>query len=121
MQINRTKHFNFTEYTCGILAGRRMDKPSNALLVYVSQEAWLKSVLEGKHGRVDTSIDYCTNREEEKEDFSNYKFKDDILYLRSLDPKEWKEQDHYAVLGIKELRHRASEDVIKRACKFILP
>ncbi|XP_001602926.2 dnaJ homolog subfamily C member 2 isoform X1 [Nasonia vitripennis] len=98
-------------------AGKRMDKPSNALLVYVSQEAWLKSVLEGKHGRVDTSIDYCTNREEEEEDFSNYKFEDDILYLRSLDPKEWKEQDHYAVLGIKDLRYRANEDVIKRAYK----
>lgn len=104
------------------LAGKRMDKSSNALIVYVSQEAWLKSVLEGKHGRVDTSINYCVNREEEEEeDFSNYKFEDDILYLRSLDPKDWKEQDHYAVLGIKDLRYKANEDVIKRACKFTLP
>lgn len=28
----------------------------------------------------------------------------DITYLRSLDPKEWKDQDHYHVLGIKKLR-----------------
>lgn len=28
----------------------------------------------------------------------------DITYLRSLDPKEWKEQDHYRVLGIRKLR-----------------
>lgn len=91
---------------------------SNALLVYVSQEAWLKSVLEGRHGRVDVDLDFRNKvDEDEVEDFSTYVFEDDILYLRSLDPKEWKEQDHYAVLGIKDLRHRATEDVIKRACK----
>lgn len=31
-------------------------------------------------------------------------FEIDIDYLRSLDPKEWKDQDHYRVLGIKNLR-----------------
>lgn len=93
---------------------------SNALIVYVSQEAWLKSVLEGRHGVVDTDLDFRNQivDEDEVEDFSSYQFEDDILYLRSLDPKEWKEQDHYAVLGIKDLRYRATEDVIKRACKF---
>lgn len=28
----------------------------------------------------------------------------DVDYLRSLDPKEWKDQDHYAVLGLKARR-----------------
>ncbi|XP_050352618.1 dnaJ homolog subfamily C member 2 [Nymphalis io] len=42
-------------------------------------------------------------------------FEDDVEYLRSLDPKEWKKQDHYAVLGIKKLRYEASDDDIKRA------
>lgn len=28
----------------------------------------------------------------------------DVDYLRSLDPKEWKDQDHYHVLGLKNLR-----------------
>lgn len=28
----------------------------------------------------------------------------DIEYLRSLDPKEWKDQDHYHVLGLKDAR-----------------
>lgn len=31
-------------------------------------------------------------------------FEIDVEYLRSLDPKEWKDQDHYHVLGIKNLR-----------------
>lgn len=42
-------------------------------------------------------------------------FEDDVEYLRSLDPKEWKKQDHYAVLGIKKLRYEATDDDIKRA------
>lgn len=52
----------------------------------------------------------------DEEDYSDYQFEDDLEYLRSLDPKEWKDQDHYAVLGLKKLRHKATEDIIKRAC-----
>jgi hypothetical protein len=44
-------------------------------------------------------------------------FEDDIEYLKSLDPKEWKTQDHYRVLGLTTKRIKASEDDIKRACK----
>lgn len=39
----------------------------------------------------------------------------DVEYLRSLDPKEWKKQDHYKVLGIKNLRYEASDEIIKVA------
>lgn len=53
---------------------------------------------------------------DEEEDLSQYQFEDDLEYLRSLDPRDWKDQDHYAVLGLKDLRHRATEDLIKRAC-----
>ncbi|CAH1784542.1 unnamed protein product [Owenia fusiformis] len=41
----------------------------------------------------------------------------DEKLLLSLDPKEWKKQDHYAVLGIAHLRCHATEDQIKRAYK----
>ncbi|XP_030385105.1 dnaJ homolog subfamily C member 2 [Scaptodrosophila lebanonensis] len=39
----------------------------------------------------------------------------DIGYLKSLDPKEWKDQDHYSVLGLGKLRFEASDDDIRRA------
>ena len=42
---------------------------------------------------------------------------EDLDYLHSLDPKEWKQQDHYAVLGLKALRYKATDDDIKRAYK----
>lgn len=56
-------------------------------------------------------------QEDEKpnEQAETTKFDDDVDYLRSLDPKEWKEQDHYAVLGIKKLRYKATDEDIKRA------
>ncbi|XP_044744684.1 dnaJ homolog subfamily C member 2-like isoform X1 [Coccinella septempunctata] len=40
---------------------------------------------------------------------------DDVEYLRSLDPKEWKHQDHYKVLGIPTLRIKATDEIIKAA------
>ncbi|KAH1008073.1 hypothetical protein HUJ04_005222 [Dendroctonus ponderosae] len=44
----------------------------------------------------------------------------DVEYLRSLDPKDWKSQDHYKVLGIETLRFKASEDIIKTAYRKIV-
>lgn len=41
---------------------------------------------------------------EEKVSDSQIEYEVDVDYLRSLDPKEWKDQDHYAVLGLKKLR-----------------
>ncbi|EJD52025.1 DnaJ-domain-containing protein [Auricularia subglabra TFB-10046 SS5] len=35
--------------------------------------------------------------------------------LTLLDPKEWKEQDHYAVLGLTKLRYKATEEQIRIA------
>ncbi|PAV17822.1 hypothetical protein PNOK_0630800 [Pyrrhoderma noxium] len=35
--------------------------------------------------------------------------------LLSLNPKEWKQQDHYAVLGLSHLRYKATQDQIKIA------
>ncbi|XP_066142415.1 dnaJ homolog subfamily C member 2 [Euwallacea fornicatus] len=45
----------------------------------------------------------------------DFEYTDNVEYLRSLDPKEWKSQDHYKVLGIEALRFKATEDIIKIA------
>ena len=62
-----------------------------------------------------TSIGNESLSESEAEDDIEDDFEDDIVYLRSLDPKEWKNQDHYKVLGLTKLRFKASDDQIKRA------
>lgn len=64
-----------------------------------------------------------TPEEEEKEDSGKLfdkLFKLDVDYLKSLDPKDWKNQDHYAVLGLKDMRFEATEEDIKRAYRKIV-
>ncbi|KAF2362018.1 SANT/Myb domain [Trinorchestia longiramus] len=46
--------------------------------------------------------------------------KDDITFLRSLDPCKWKDQDHYKVLGLQDLRYKASDDDIKKAHRLMV-
>jgi len=60
-------------------------------------------------GMLSDSSDDEADQEDEQE------FEDDLEYLRSLDPKEVKDQDHYRVLGLTSLRIKATDDQIKRA------
>ncbi len=41
-----------------------------------------------------------------------------MRYLNALDPGKWKKQDHYKVLGLSQLRYRATEAHIRKACMF---
>lgn len=40
---------------------------------------------------------------------------DETAFLLSLDPSEWKKQDHYRVLGLENIRSKSTDDDIKRA------
>ncbi|KAF6025012.1 DNAJC2 [Bugula neritina] len=42
---------------------------------------------------------------------------DDEAFLRTLDPKEWRHQDHYVVLGLSKLRYQATVSQIRNAYK----
>lgn len=42
---------------------------------------------------------------------------EDPNFLLTLDPAEWKQQDHYKVLGMEKLRHKATLGDIKKAFK----
>ncbi|EEB12438.1 conserved hypothetical protein [Pediculus humanus corporis] len=68
--------------------------------------------------RLQGHSEFDDTNEEINEDIENTEhvvFDDDVSFLRSLDPKDWKNQDHYAVLGMKWLRFKATDDDIKRA------
>ncbi|VDL90687.1 unnamed protein product [Schistocephalus solidus] len=39
---------------------------------------------------------------------------DNTEYLKSLDPKDWRTNDHYAVLNLKKARYRASDDEVRK-------
>lgn len=44
---------------------------------------------------------------------------DNTDYLKSLDPKDFKSTDHYAVLNLKRKRYKASDQEIRRQCKML--
>ena len=43
---------------------------------------------------------------------------DNTDYLRSLDPKNWKTNDHYAVLNLRNQRYRASDEDVRKRCEL---
>lgn len=45
---------------------------------------------------------------------------DEELNTLLLDPTQWKDQDHYAILGLGKLRYRATVQDIKKACECSL-
>ena len=55
---------------------------------------------------------------ESDESETEVEFEDDIDYLRSLDPKECKDQDHYRVLGLTTVRIKATDEQIKKAYRY---
>ncbi|XP_043245194.1 dnaJ homolog subfamily C member 2-like [Amphibalanus amphitrite] len=62
------------------------------------------------------SLGIEADSEEQEEDSAvEVVIEDDITFLRTLCPKEWKKQDHYKVLGLSKLRYKATEDDIKKA------
>ncbi|CAL4078225.1 unnamed protein product, partial [Meganyctiphanes norvegica] len=61
-----------------------------------------------------------SEEESEEEEELVVEIEDDIKFLRSLDPAEWKDQDHYQVLGLKKYRFKASDEDIKRAYRHMV-
>lgn len=69
-----------------------------------------------KHNRTyseDLQIESVLKETVEETDDIESEEEPELLY--TLDPKDWKEQDHYLVLGISNLRYKATEEQIKKA------
>jgi len=69
-----------------------------------------------KHKRTyseDQQIESVLKETVEETDDIESEEESELLY--TLDPKDWKEQDHYLVLGISSLRYKATEEQIKKA------
>jgi len=64
--------------------------------------------------------DKSTEQEEVEVELQDDDIKLDLDYIKGLDAKDWKEQDHYRVLGIPDLRCTASLKMVKKAYKFMV-
>lgn len=82
---------------------------------------WFLAHIQGKLIDAKNALTGAAPEERDDEDDSpNAKLfdPDDVALLRTLDPKEWKLQDHYAVLGLSKLRYKATEEDIKKAYRI---
>ncbi|XP_022104940.1 dnaJ homolog subfamily C member 2-like isoform X2 [Acanthaster planci] len=80
---------------------------------------WFEAHLHRRHHHHNLSHTSGSLRSDSSSDSSDddLEYDEDDSMLLTLDPKEWKNQDHYAVLGLSKVRHEATADDIKRAYK----
>ncbi|XP_063049153.1 dnaJ homolog subfamily C member 2 [Engraulis encrasicolus] len=82
---------------------------------------WFEAFLKRRTRNVSASFQELEEEEELSEESDDEEFQlEEYPLLKTLDPKDWKNQDHYAVLGLVNLRYRATQKQIKAAHKAIV-
>lgn len=82
---------------------------------------WFEAFLKRRCRNVSASFQELEEEEELSEEEEDEELQlEEYPMLKTLDPKDWKNQDHYAVLGLAHLRYRATQKQIKAAHKAIV-
>uniref|UniRef100_A0A7N6BPI2 DnaJ homolog subfamily C member 2 n=1 Tax=Anabas testudineus TaxID=64144 RepID=A0A7N6BPI2_ANATE len=82
---------------------------------------WFEAYVKRRNRNVSASFQELEEEEESSEESEDEEFQlEECSMLRTLDPKDWKNQDHYAVLGLPHLRYKATQKQIKAAHKAIV-
>ncbi|XP_049423333.1 dnaJ homolog subfamily C member 2 [Epinephelus fuscoguttatus] len=82
---------------------------------------WFEAYVKRRNRNPSASFQELEEEEESSEESEDEEFQlEEYPMLRTLDPKDWKNQDHYAVLGLPHLRYKATQKQIKAAHKLIV-
>ncbi|XP_076152331.1 dnaJ homolog subfamily C member 2 isoform X1 [Alosa pseudoharengus] len=82
---------------------------------------WFEAFLKRRDRDVSTSFQELEEEEELSEESEDEELQlEEYPLLKTLDPKDWKNQDHYAVLGLAHLRYKATQKQIKAAHKAMV-
>ncbi|AWP00961.1 putative dnaJ -like subfamily C member 2 [Scophthalmus maximus] len=82
---------------------------------------WLEAYVKRRNRNTSASFQELEEEEASSEESEDEEFQlEEYPMLRTLDPKDWKNQDHYSVLGLPHLRYRATQKQIKAAHKAIV-
>ncbi|XP_041637159.1 dnaJ homolog subfamily C member 2 [Cheilinus undulatus] len=82
---------------------------------------WFEAYVRRRNRSTSTSFQELEEEEESSEEEEDEEFQlEEYPMLRTLDPKDWKNQDHYSVLGLPHLRYKATQKQIKAAHKAIV-
>ncbi|XP_060770299.1 dnaJ homolog subfamily C member 2 [Neoarius graeffei] len=82
---------------------------------------WFEAFLKRRDRNVSASFQELEEEEELSEEEADEELQlEEYPMLKTLDPKDWKNQDHYAVLGLAHLRYKATQKQIKAAHKVMV-
>ncbi|XP_069833977.1 dnaJ homolog subfamily C member 2 [Dendropsophus ebraccatus] len=82
---------------------------------------WFEAFIKRRNRNVSASFQELEDEKETSEESEDEEFQlEEFALLKTLDPKDWKNQDHYAVLGLKNLRYKATQKQIKAAHKAMV-
>lgn len=82
---------------------------------------WFEAFLKRRDHNVSASFQELEEEEELSEEEADEELQlEEYPMLKTLDPKDWKNQDHYAVLGLVHMRYKATQKQIKAAHKAMV-
>ncbi|KAI1888512.1 hypothetical protein AGOR_G00185930 [Albula goreensis] len=82
---------------------------------------WFEAFLKRRDRNVSASFQELEEEEELSEESEDEELQlEEYAMLKTLDPKDWKNQDHYAVLGLAHMRYKATQKQIKAAHKAMV-
>ncbi|XP_062339031.1 dnaJ homolog subfamily C member 2 [Osmerus eperlanus] len=82
---------------------------------------WFEAFVKRRNRNVSASFQELEEEEELSEESEDEELQlEEYPLLRTLDPKDWKNQDHYAVLALAHMRYKATQKQIKAAHKAMV-
>lgn len=87
----------------------------SSVIIYVNHRTWLSDLLI-KYGVITSPLEELVEKVKKLDIHAEVDDNDPSgdEYLKKLDPRQWKEQDHYAILGLKKERFKATDEDIRR-------
>ncbi|XP_037692396.1 dnaJ homolog subfamily C member 2 isoform X1 [Choloepus didactylus] len=82
---------------------------------------WFEAFLKRRNRNASASFQELEDKKELSEESEDEELQlEEFPMLKTLDPKDWKNQDHYAVLGLGHVRYKATQRQIKAAHKAMV-
>uniref|UniRef100_A0A8C9LIN4 DnaJ homolog subfamily C member 2 n=1 Tax=Piliocolobus tephrosceles TaxID=591936 RepID=A0A8C9LIN4_9PRIM len=82
---------------------------------------WFEAFVKRRNRNASASFQELEDKKELSEESEDEELQlEEFAMLKTLDPKDWKNQDHYAVLGLGHVRYKATQRQIKAAHKAMV-
>uniref|UniRef100_A0A2K5L853 DnaJ heat shock protein family (Hsp40) member C2 n=3 Tax=Cercopithecinae TaxID=9528 RepID=A0A2K5L853_CERAT len=82
---------------------------------------WFEAFVKRRNRNASASFQELEDKKELSEESEDEELQlEEFAMLKTLDPKDWKNQDHYAVLGLGHVRYKATQRQIKAARKYLV-